>query len=335
MRPLLHPQLVNDPFGDPGLYLELMFEKRALLLDLGDLAPLAPRKLLRVSHAFVSHTHMDHFSGFDQLLGVCLGREKSLHLFGPAGFIDKVEHKLAAYSWNLVRNYAADFTLVVTEVCDEARVETAEFRCLTAFQRQPRGSFPISEGVLLDEDAFRIRTTVLDHDIPCLAFAVEEKCHVNVWKNRLDGMGLGVGPWLRDLKKAVLRGDPQDTAFRVWWREDGRLREKQVPLGVLVQNVLRVVPGQKIAYVVDAVYHENNARKIVALAAGSDLLFIEAVFLDEDAVRAAERYHLTARQAGRLARMATVKRLIPFHFSPRYKGEEDRLRQEAQEAFLS
>jgi hypothetical protein len=27
------PALINDPFGDPGLYLDLVFERRALLFD--------------------------------------------------------------------------------------------------------------------------------------------------------------------------------------------------------------------------------------------------------------------------------------------------------------
>jgi ribonuclease Z len=47
---------------------------------------------------FVSHAHMDHFAGFDRLLRVTLGRDKSIALFGPAGFIDRVEHKLAGYT---------------------------------------------------------------------------------------------------------------------------------------------------------------------------------------------------------------------------------------------
>jgi ribonuclease Z len=62
-------------------------------------------------------------------------------------------------------------------------------------------------------------------------------------------------------------------------------------------------------------------------------MFIEAPFLHEDAVNAAQKYHLTARQAGMLARQAGAKRMVLFHFSPKYKKAPDVLNQEAMHVF--
>jgi ribonuclease Z len=333
MKPLFHPRLVNDPFGDPGLYVDFLFERRALLFDLGDLSPLSARQLLKVSHAFVSHTHMDHFAGFDALLRILLGRDKVLHLFGPPGFIDRVEHKLAAYTWNLVANYESDLGVRATEVSLEGGAETSLFRSRTGFRREAVESPSMPPGVLLDEDTFQVRAAFLDHQIPCLAFALEEKFHVNVWKSGLEEMGLPTGSWLRDLKSAAARGEPSETPVSVRWREDGTVRERTVSLGELREKVLRIVPGQKIAYVTDAGYTPENAGAIVELARGADALFIETAFTHQEERRAAEKYHLTARQAGWLARAAGAKRLIPFHFSPKHGEEADRLVQEALEAF--
>ena len=82
------------------------------------------------------------------------------------------------------------------------------------------------------------------------------------------------------------------------------------------------------AHVTDAGYTPENAAKIIDLASGADYLFIEATFLDAERELAGERHHLTALQAGLLARQAGVARAIPFHFSPRYQGMEDKLREE-------
>src|SRR6516225_7022557 len=100
MRPLFHPSLVNGRYGDPTVYVETLFERRGLLFDLGEIAALPPRKLLRIDQIFVSHAHIDHFIGFDRLLRLLVGREKEINLYGPTGFIDDVHHKLSAYRWN-------------------------------------------------------------------------------------------------------------------------------------------------------------------------------------------------------------------------------------------
>jgi len=203
MRAMFSPELVNQPFGDPGLFVDFNFEHRALLFDLGDLAPLAPKKLLRVSDVFVSHTHMDHFAGFDLLLRICLGRPTSIRLYGPPGFADQVEHKLAAYTWNLVENYPGDFFVDAWEVDPDWQASGIRMRCRRRFEREPLEPMDCTDGVLCDEAGFRVRAAFLDHGIPSLGFALEEKVHINVWKNRLADLGLAVGPWLKELKDAV------------------------------------------------------------------------------------------------------------------------------------
>jgi ribonuclease Z len=333
MTPIFHPLQVNDPFGDPLVYVDFLFERRALLFDLGDLAPIPARKILRLTHIFVSHTHMDHFSGFDHVLRLCLGRERALSLYGPPGFVGQVAHKLSAYSWNLVQNYPTDFTLIANELCEPGVLKRARFRCRTRFTREDLEDQAITGGVVLDEEDFFVRAVQLDHEIPSLAFALEEKLHLNVWKNRLVELGLPTGPWLRALKQRVRRGEPDATPITISWHDHAGVHERTLALGQLRNDVLQVAPGQKITYVVDVVYHEENARRIVDLARGADTLFIESVFLHRDAERAASRFHLTARQAGRLARAAGVARLEPLHFSPRYSDEPDALRDVAKAAF--
>ncbi len=318
MATQFHPSLVNDPLGDPGLYIKFMFEKRALLFDLGDLAPLSSRTLLRISDVFISHMHMDHFCGFDRLLRLSLGRDWQLRLYGPSGLIDAVGHRLASYTWNLVGNYALDFAIIVHELVAPDQVRVAEFHSRDAFHRTASRDKTIEDGVLLDEPSSRVRTAMLDHGITCLGFALEQKSHINIWKTRLDDLGLSTGPWLRLLKEAVLRNEADETPIEVAWAEPGDHKQPTMMLGALRRQVLRTVPGQKIGYVVDTVYTAQNVGHIVDLVADTDILFIEAHFVEGDKERARERRHLTSRQAGAIARKAGAKRLVPFHFSSRY-----------------
>ena len=331
MRPLLHPTLVNGRSGDPALYVETLFEKRAILFDLGDISNLSPRKIQRLEHVFVSHAHIDHFIGFDRLLRVLVGREKTIRLYGPKGFIEPVQHKLLGYRWNLVDRYVSDLIFVVTEIDSSFETQTARFRLKNAFFAEAVGSARSIAGVLYSEPTFRVSTAVLEHRTPCLGFAIEEAAHVNVWKNRLTELGLPLGPWLRELKRAVIENRPSDHLIRIGsWPPSPDMRE--LPLGTL-RAVLTVTPGQKVAYVTDAADTPANRAAIIGLAQNADLLFIEAAFAQADTALAAERAHLTTAVAGSLAREARVRRVEPFHFSPRYSGQEARMLDEVMTAF--
>jgi ribonuclease Z len=173
----------------------------------------------------------------------------------------------------------------------------------------------------------------LEHRTPCLGFAIEEATHVNVWKNRLAELGLPVGPWLRELKRAIIDGEPDDYPIRIDLRALPA-QERRLPLRQL-RDVVSVTPGQKIAYVTDAADTAANRAAIIKLAEKADLLFIEAAFAAADAALASERAHLTTAAAGQIARAAGVRRVEPFHFSPRYAGEEERMLNEVLAAFAS
>jgi ribonuclease Z len=335
MRPVFHAELTNRPFGDPGVYIDLKFERRSLLFDIGEITALPTRKLLRVSDVFVSHTHMDHFSGFDHLLRVCLGRDTGVSLYGPSRFIAQLEHKLAAYTWNLVGNYQTDFVVVAHELDAHGRVTRAQFRSRSRFEREPLPDASAPRGTLLEDPLFRVRTVPLEHhDITSLAFAFEESVHINVWKNRLEEMQLPTGPWLTELKRQVRAGAPDETPIRVQWRTRDGSRDRTFALGELKRDVLEFVPGQRVCYVTDVADSERNRAALAEFVRDADLLFIEAVFLDADREHALRKAHLTARAAGAIARAAGVKAAVPFHFSPRYIGREDELRQEFAAAWL-
>jgi ribonuclease Z len=329
---MLSAALVNSPFGDPVAYVEFKHRREAFLFDLGDISALPARKIIKVRYIFVSHTHMDHFIGFDHLLRICLGRDMHISLFGPPNFLEKIEHKLQSYTWNLVENYSNDFEITATEIHSTHHLRR-RYRCRNAFrpeedERQDGGT------LLFRDDLFSIHGILLDHAIPCLGFRFEENQRLNIKKNILLEMGLPTGRWLNELKEQILRKESDEAPVRIWWKNnDGQREEKILPLGLLKDKVVKITPGQTVSYITDVVWSETNVRAMIELANGAELLFIEAPFLHDESEMAANKYHLTAHQAGSLAAMASVKRYVTFHYSPKYDGMEETLQKEAWDAF--
>jgi ribonuclease Z len=205
-----------------------------------------------------------------------------------------------------------------------------QFRLKRAFVAEQMVSNARFDGVLYKEPAYHVSAAILEHRTPCLGFAVQEAAHVNIWKNRLAERGLPVGPWLRALRKAIVEGRPDDHLIQIDRSptSDNRL----VRLGSL-RDLLTVAAGQKIAYITDVADTAANRAAIVALVQDADILFIEAAFAGMDAALARQRAHLTTTVAGQIARDANVRRVEPFHFSPRYAGEEGRMMAEVMAAF--
>jgi ribonuclease Z len=323
-------RLVNGGFGDPALYLGFLHERRALLFDLGEIGALRPREILAVTDVFVTHTHIDHFIGFDRLLRIMLNRDKTVRLYGPEGLVANVAGKLAGYTWNLVEDYR--LKLEVHEI-GPRRVRRVTFSCRNRFRARTRPHARRFDGIVVDEQGFAVEARHLDHAVPCLGFALREKVHLNVNGDRLRKLGWEVGPWLSRVKAAIRAGRPAATPVRVPVRTGERLRLRTLPLAEIAAEAVIETPGERLAYVTDIRRTPENERRVLELARGADHLFCEAAFLERDADHAERKHHLTARQAGELARLAGARRLTIFHFSPKYEGEEGLLREEAATAF--
>ncbi len=335
MNPSFSSYLINDVFGDPGVYVEVRWSKRALLFDLGHNERLGPTRLLRAGEIFISHTHMDHFIGFDTVLRVALGRGKTLKLFGPPGLIDNVHGKLRGYTWNLVDGYP--LTIEVREF-HKGETRWTTFHAANGFRPSDLEQVPTvhqhgSLFTVLEDPMFTVKAVALNHRIPSFAYSLEEQFHINVNKQKLHDAGLRVGAWLKDVKRHIWQGMPDDFRFTVTLYDEHRRKDQEFVLGEVKEQFLTISRGQKIAYVVDARHDEENEAQIVALARGADIFYCESPYLDCDAEKARDRYHLTARQAGLMARQARVRDLVVFHFSPRYTGQGESLEQEAMDAF--
>ncbi len=328
MRSVFFPRLVNGVFGDPALYVHLAHRGQALLFDCGDLHALSPRELLKVRAVFVSHAHIDHLIGFDALLRTLLYRETTLVVYGPPGILARLEGRLAGYTWNLTAGYP--FSLTAREWRDDV-IREVTFRAENGFCPEQGNSLPCREGLIYETPHCRVRAVALDHGgIPSLAFCLEEPLHVAIHRDALDRFGYRPGPWLTDLKDLVFRGEPPDSLLTVPLLAGGVVNR---PLARLITEVASTERGMKICYVSDASPTEDNMAKIVALAEDAHLLVIEAVFAHRDLERARQRNHLTARLAGRLARLANAARLQIFHHSPRYQHQPCLLAEEAEAAF--
>lgn len=317
---------VNDLLGDPTVFLDLRFGRRAILFDLGDIGRLPERQVTRISDVFVSHRHMDHFIGFDRLLRLILYREKTVRLFGPSGLGDAVAARLSAYSWNLLGPNSANLVIETYDWSGGPVLRPHAFRARSQFVPEPMQEQPVERAVLLDEPEFRIEAVPLDHGVVSLAFALQEKLRANVCRPRLDALGLAPGPWLTRAKHLVRSGASRDTVVDAGSR--------QLSLAELLDNeVLGTAKGQRIVYATDLAGHESNRERVAALARGADQFFIEVAFRDADRAEARRRKHLTAGEAADIAKRAGVKRAIAIHVSSRYADDPDAVRAEFKESW--
>ncbi|MEW8507508.1 MAG: Clp1/GlmU family protein [Candidatus Thiodiazotropha sp.] len=299
--------LMNGVFGDPQLHLRLAHQRRSLLFDLGDGTRLPGRVAHQVSDIFISHAHMDHICGFLWLLRARIGERESCRLYGPPGLASRIEHLIEGIHWDRIGDRGPRFVIA------ELHGDRLQRFLLQAGRpgRQSLGEIAVNEGIVLDEAGFRIRAITLDHGIPVAAYAFEPALQINIRKERLIAHGLEPGPWLTELKQQILDSQP-DVRLSLPNGSSSTVNE-------LAKELTRVTAGSKIVYATDLADTGGNRDRLIALAKGAHTLFCESPFMRGDADQARRTGHLTTKACGEIATQASVRHLIPFHFSRRYE----------------
>jgi ribonuclease Z len=99
-----------------------------------------------------------------------------------------------------------------------------------------------------------------------------------------------------------------------------------IPPSVLVGETR---PGRKVVITGDT----RPCAATILAAQDADLLVHESTFGDEEAARAIETGHSTAREAAQVAKMAGVRKLVLTHVSARYTRDALELETEARSVF--
>jgi len=171
----------------------------------------------------------------------------------------------------------------------------------------------LSPGESVRRDDYSIVAFAADHlRTPALGFALVEDLRLGRFNpDRARELGVPEGPmWGR-----LHRGIPVTL-------DDGRTIEPE-------QLVGPTRPGRKLVITGDT----RPCDATVDAATGADVLVHEATFSDEEAPRAAETGHSTAREAALVASRAGVRRLLLTHISARYSRDTSDLEREAREVF--
>ena len=265
-----HPAIILKAFGETFLFDCGEATQRQLIF-----AKVSPMKISKI---FLSHYHGDHILGLPGLIQSMnfRGREKKLTIYGPKGLYD-LRDALFNLGYSKI-----EFPIEFIEI-DSETVEST--------------------------DEYLIKSQHVNHNVPSLAYSIEELKKPRFLREKAIELGVPIGPDFGRLHN----GEEIEV--------DGKIIKPEQVLGPPRK-------GNKIVYSGDT----TPCKEMVEFAKDSTILIHESTYMSEDADKAEENFHSTSADAAEIAKASNSKELILTHFSTRYKKTDEMLKQ-AQDVF--
>jgi len=227
----------------------------------------------RIEKIFITHLHGDHIYGLPGLLSSrsFQGGESEVTVYGPKGIRDYIYTSLS-----ISQSYLK-YSLAVIE---------------------------IEEGVIFEDEQFKVETRLLDHGIDSYGYRIIEKDRPGtLLADKLKEAGIQPGPIFRQIKNG-------ETVTL----ENGRIIEPNEFVGPAQKGRIVTILG-------DTRFHPNA----LLLAENADLLVHEATFSKGEEKLASDYFHSTTYQAAEIAKQADCSQLCLTHISSRYDRNDWRL----------
>ena len=216
-----------------------------------------------------------------QITGIYLTHAHGDHCLGLPGVVQRCSLD------GVTRTLPVHFPTAATPFV-ERLAQASSFEPVTPLELRPTDPGPTpSQGPL------RVRAAALSHVIPTIGWRFTEP----------DG---------RRLLPKLAASAGVHGADRARLFADGHIRI--AGRTIHLEELSKPRPGQSVAFVMDT----RACDGATDLAADTDLLIIEATFLESERALADEAGHLTAAGAARIGRQAGARRVVLTHFSQRY-----------------
>jgi ribonuclease Z len=167
----------------------------------------------------------------------------------------------------------------------------------------------ISNGKFFEGKDFYLEAKSGYHGIPSLAYSFVKKGELRIDKKRLNKSKLPVGPLLSKIKK----GENVKYEGKIYKAKDLTYQDKNI----------------KVSFILDTSYNKS----LSSFVKGADILVSECTYATELNDQAKEHMHLTSEQAGKIAKLAKVGRLVLTHISSRYEPNMKLILNEAKKEF--